>query len=404
MRVMVIGAGASGMMAALTASEYQENTVTVLERQARVGRKLLSTGNGRCNLTNRRLGLENYHGEASAFAQYALDYFGVEETLSYFSRLGLVTVTEDSGRVYPFSDSANSVVDVLRLTLEHRSNVEIFTGCEVLRLTRKKGIFTAVTDTQSFQADRVIVCAGGVAGGKLGGTDLGYKLLASFGHSRTKLFPALVQLKTESDFVRTVKGVRCDANVRFCGENGSQERRGELQFTDYGVSGPVIFELSRAVSTGGQRGKLVIDFLPNLQESTLIDLLKGRRETLPQLKAGEFLTGILHNRLGKMLVKACGLEGESPCETVTDCQIQRLCKTLKGFFLQVNGVMGMDAAQVTVGGVPTSEFRPDTLESRLCKGLYAAGEVLDIDGDCGGYNLQWAWSSGRLAGELRGTV
>lgn len=397
MRVMVIGGGASGMMAALTASEQKENEVLLLERQARLSKKLLATGNGRCNLSNRNMAFTHYHGEVPQFCAYALRKFGVEETLAYFRTLGLLTVTEDSGRIYPRSDSANSVADVLRLPLEQRENVCIVTGAEVRALCRKKGKFHATAAERSLEADRVIVCAGGVAGGKLGGTDLGYKLLSSFGHSRTRLAPALVQLKTDTTFVRALKGVRCTAEIR-C---GAERRVGEVQFTDYGVSGPAVFELSRSISTGSGERTLLLDLLPDLEETELLRLLHGRAERMPALQAENLLTGMLHNRLGRTVLRACELPQQTPCGALSEAELREICKKIKCFALPILGTMGMESAQVTAGGIRTSEFDERTMESRLCRGLYAAGEVLDIDGDCGGYNLQWAWSSGRLAGEMR---
>lgn len=396
MRIMVIGGGASGMMAALTASERSEHEVLLLERQARLSKKLLATGNGRCNLTNRNLNIENYHGEQAEFCRYALREFDVEATLDYFHTLGLLTVTEPSGRVYPRSDSANSVADVLRLPLELRENVTIVTGAEVSALRRKKGIFYATAGEQVFEAERVIVCCGGAAGGKLGGTDLGYRLLASFGHSRTKLQPSLVQLKTDTTYVRSLKGVRCEARV-CCGK---EERQGEIQFTDYGVSGPVIFELSRSIIPE-EHPELRLDLLPETDADELLALLQTRARTLPALKAENLLTGMLHNRLGRTVLRACGYSLEQSCGDFSEAMLREICRKVKVFVIPVYGTMGMDNAQVTAGGIRTSEFDETTLESRICKGLYAAGEVLDIDGDCGGYNLQWAWSSGRLAGRLR---
>ncbi len=394
MNILIIGGGASGMMAALTASQEPSNHVILAERQSRLGRKLLATGNGRCNLTNENLDPTHYYGENKAFCTYALERFDSKATVAYFRSLGLLTVTEPSGRVYPYSDSANSVLDVLRLPLEQRENVEILAGKEILSLHRKKGIFLAKTAEEEITADRVIVCAGGLAGSKLGGTEMGYKLLASFGHSRTKLYPSLVQIKTDTNLVRSLKGVRCEAKVKY----GKTVRRGELQFTDYGVSGPVIFELSR----GAVGGELEIDLLPDLSESEIMELLKNRCQTMPELKAEDLLTGILHNRLGRTILRGCGISLEQPCGTVY--ALDRVVSMCKSLSLNVLGTMGMEQAQVTAGGIRTEEFDPQTMESRLCPGLYAAGEVLDIDGDCGGYNLQWAWSSGRLAGELRGNL
>lgn len=392
MKILIIGGGASGMMAALTASHSPENHVILAERQSRMGRKLLATGNGRCNLTNRNLDTSRYYGEDPSFCTYALKYFDSEATLAYFRSLGLLTVTEPSGRVYPYSDSANSVLDVLRLPLEQRQNVEIMAGKEILSLSRKKGTFVAKTAEEEITADRVIVCAGGLAGSKLGGTEMGYKLLASFGHSRTKLYPSLVQIKTDTNLVRSLKGVRCEARVKY----GRLVKRGELQFTDYGVSGPVIFELSR----GAVGGELEIDLLPDLTEAEILELLEARCRAMPELKAEDLLTGILHNRLGRTILRGCGVSLEEPCSGVY--AFDRIVSMCKSLTLNILGTMGMEQAQVTAGGIRTVEFDPETMESRLCPGLYAAGEVLDIDGDCGGYNLQWAWSSGRLAGELRG--
>ncbi len=392
MTVMIIGGGASGMMAALRASERHD--VILVERQSRMGRKLLATGNGRCNLTNTDLSPANYHGQAPEFCTYALKHFGVEKTLEYFRTLGLLTVTERSGRVYPYSDSANSVADVLRLPLEQRQNVRIVTGCEIRSVVRRKGRFIASAESEEFIADAVIICCGGAAGAKLGGTDLGYRLLSSFGHSRTKLYPSLVQLRTDTTYIRSLKGVR--AEVEVC-TNGVRNR-GEIQFTDYGVSGPVIFEISR--QTGDM---LFIDFLPELAQDEVVSILKNRIAAMPKLKSEDLLTGILHNRLGRTLLRACGCSLEVPCDAL-EGELERIAKCVKHFSVRVLGSMGMEQAQVTAGGIKTDEFRPDTLESRICKGLYAAGEVLDIDGDCGGYNLQWAWSSGFLAGELRGNT
>lgn len=392
MKVLIIGGGASGMMAALTASQNHE--VILIERQSRMARKLLATGNGRCNLSNRKLSLENYHGQEPEFCQYALKYFDVEQTLDFFRRLGLLTVTEDSGRVYPLSDSANSVADVLRLHLQERSNVTIVTGCEIQSLHRNKGKFIAEADTERFEGDCTIICCGGAAGGKLGGTDLGYRLLSSFGHSRTKLYPSLVQVRTDTTLVRSLKGIRCEAKVY----TSNAQNRGEVQFTDFGISGPAIFEISRFIHEGQT---VTLDLLPDITAQELQKLLQHRVESLPMLKAEDLFTGMLHNRLGRTVVRACGGSLETPCKDLADL-LSDMVQCIKNFTLRAIGTMGMEQAQVTAGGIKTSEFRQDTLESKLCKGLYAAGEVLDIDGDCGGYNLQWAWSSGRLAGELRG--
>ena len=401
MKVLIIGGGASGMAAALSAAQNAANQVTLLERQARVGRKLLATGNGRCNLTNRNLGLENYHGKAPQFVLPALRQHGIEPTLAAFRALGLVTVTESSGRVYPFSDQANSVVDVLRFALD-AAGVTVVCGCEVCEVKKKaRGYQARAVTGEAYYGDRLIVAAGGCAGRKLGGTEAGYDLLRSLGHDCTPLFPSLVQIRTETDFVRALKGVRADGRITLkSGGHAAAMSEGELQFTEFGVSGPAAFELSRAVSTGSGAQTLLIDLCRSLSEEELLALLSARRERFPLLAAEELLTGLLQSRLGKTVVRRAGLDASGPLSALTDGQLHAVCRLIKCFALEVTGVMGMDSAQVTAGGIRTAQFRADTLESRIAPGVFACGEVLDIDGDCGGYNLQWAWSSGWLAGRL----
>ena len=400
MRILVIGGGASGMMAALSAAGRPGSTVTLLERQARVGRKLSATGNGRCNLSNLHTSLSCYHGAAPDFARPALERFPVPETLVFFRRLGLLTVAEPSGRIYPFSDQAGSVVDVLRLSLE-QAGVHLVTGCEVTALSFRDGAFFADTALRRFAADRVIVACGGAAGGKLGGSPSGYRLLEGFGHRCTPLRPALVQLKTDPTWVRSLKGVRAEAAVRlFRGDSLLAESRGEIQFTEYGVSGPALFEVSRAVSGDGLT--LRLDLLPPMEEQELLAFLLDRVRRFPALTLENLLTGVLQNRLGRVVLQSCGYRLDRPLRSLKKAGCAAIAAAGKTFSLPVQGTLGMDQAQVTAGGIFTSEFDPDTLESRLQPGLYACGEVLDIDGDCGGYNLQWAWSSGHLAGQLRG--
>lgn len=398
MKVLVIGGGASGMMAALTAAEDLENQVTLLERQSRVGRKLLATGNGRCNLTNLNAGPDRYHGQNPAFVRHALAQFSVEDTLAFFRSLGLLTTAEASGRVYPFSDQANSVVDVLRFALE-RQGVAVRCGCEVLSLGKKARGYSVKTAGEAFYGDKVIVACGGAAGGKLGGTDLGYRLLKSMGHSMTELRPSLVQLKTGSA-TRALKGVRADAGLTLKRDGSAvATTAGEVQFTEFGVSGPAAFEVSREAAQGGGL-VLLLDLLRPWSETEVLALLAQKRQSAPEQPLEDFLTGMVHNRLGRVALTAAGLDLTRQAGSLPDQALAELARSLKHFALPVTGVLGLDQAQVTAGGILTAEFRPDTLESRLCPGLFAAGEVLDIDGDCGGFNLQWAWSSGRIAGKL----
>lgn len=403
-RVVIIGGGASGMLAALTAAGRKDVSVLLLERHARLGRKLLATGNGRCNLSNRNASVSHYHGHDPSFAAQALRAFSVQDTLDYFRGLGLLTVCRENGRLYPLSDQANSVADVLRLALAQRG-VCVRTGYEVSSIEKTAHGFQIHTAQEPIGCDAVIVCAGGLAGSKLGGSNSGYTLLKQLGHTCSKLYPALVQIRTDTAYVRALKGIRTDCAIRLLqGNRLLAENSGEVQFTEFGVSGPAIFEISRAVSVSAGDRVLNLDLLPAYSYEEILSLLQARAEAFPTRPGEDFLTGVLHNRLGRTLVRYAGLSLEQPCREYGTRGLQKLAHALKYFRLPVLAPMGMDAAQVTAGGILTAEFLPDTLESRLVKNLYACGEVLDIDGDCGGYNLQWAWSSGRLAGQLKGTL
>ena len=396
MVIGIIGGGASGMAAALAASENKDARVVLFERQARVGRKLSATGNGRCNLSNLHAGTGGYHGDEAAFSDYAIAKFGPEETLCWFRQLGLFTVAEESGRVYPYSDQANSVVDVLRFALE-RENIRVNLGFEVEKVKKTDTGFRVESKEESLLCDKLIIACGGLAGTKLGGTMSGYKLLRSFGHRCTRLRPTLVQLKSAWSGVSALKGVRCNCHAAIF-HNGQlhSESTGELQFTEYGLSGPVIFEISRDACQGTGAWICRLDFLPDMEENTIkTELLRRRNTNLP---VSELLTGILHNRLGRVITQDLGISGYVPVSQLEENEIAAISCAVKNFEVTLTEPMGMDSAQVTAGGIVTKEFDNMTMESRLVPGLYACGEVLDVDGDCGGYNLQWAWSSGRLAG------
>lgn len=400
MKIAIIGAGASGMAAAISAAASGENQVLLFERQARVGKKLSATGNGRCNLTNRNTGPGRYHGTNPDFVCPALVAYPPDKVLEFFQSLGLYTVTESDGKVYPYSDQANSVVDVLRFGLD-RSNIRLLTGTEITGVKKTPtGFRLKDTDGQSWEADTLIVACGGAAGTKLGGGLSGYQLLRSLGHHCTKLCPSLVQLKTNPALVRGLKGVRANASLKLTHNDSLLATAwGEVQFTDYGISGPAVFEISRAASTA-EGTVLHLDFLPGQSSDDLLSTLCIRISRFPTLDAGDLLTGILHNRLGRMLVSACGIPLSTALTALNWQQLDAAVRICHAFELPILGDMGMEGAQVTAGGIVTKEFDPQSLQSRIVPGLYACGEVLDIDGDCGGFNLQWAWASGLLAGQV----
>ena len=400
MVIAIIGAGASGMAAALSAAENPESHVILLERQARVGRKLQATGNGRCNLTNLNANPAHYHGEDSSFAVHALETYSVANTLQWFENLGLYTVAEASGRVYPYSDQANSVVDVLRFALR-KPNIRLVDGFEVTKIRCNYPGFTLEGDEGTIECDKLIVACGGLAGSKLGGSLSGYKLLQKLGHHCTKLRPTLVQLQSDWSALASLKGVRANCRAEIYRDNQLHSAGvGEIQFTEHGLSGPVIFEISRDVCHEKGAWICKLDLLPDLSAEALLQRLLPKRES--DLTAEDLLTGILHNRLGRMIVKEAGVAGYVPICQLEEAELRNVCHCVKSLSVRLTEPMGMDAAQVTAGGILTAEFDPQTMESRLVPGLFACGEVLDIDGDCGGYNLQWAWSSGRLAGNSAG--
>ncbi|MBQ7229860.1 MAG: aminoacetone oxidase family FAD-binding enzyme [Oscillospiraceae bacterium] len=400
MTIGIIGGGAAGMAAALAASEYESASVVLMERQARLGKKLSATGNGRCNLSNLHAARSGYNGDDPLFSRYAIDQFGPCETLEWFRGLGLYTVTEPSGRVYPYSDQAGSVVDVLRFSLD-RENIRVLTDFEVLKIKKEDGTFSVTSRQETLEFDKLIIACGGLAGTKLGGTMSGYKLLRSFGHKCTKLRPALVQVKTSWPGVSALKGVRANCRASIY-HNGKLHRKsvGEIQFTEFGLSGPVIFEISRDACQGPGDWECTLDFLPDVSAEALHSILTQRKN--PRLNAEDLFTGILHNRLGRVIVKEAGIRANLPICDLREDQLSDCVTLAKGFTVSLTEPLGMDAAQVTAGGIVTSEFDPTTMESKLVPGLYACGEVLDVDGDCGGYNLQWAWSSGQLAGKSAG--
>ncbi len=402
MVIGIIGGGASGMAAALAAAENEQVQVLLFERQARLGRKLMATGNGRCNLTNQHLSLRyNYHGEQPEFAAHALEKYNVNNTLQWFESLGLCTVAEESGRVYPFSDQANSVLDVLRFALE-KPNIQVLTGFEVIKVRKNDSGFTVESADEAFCCDKLIVACGGLAGTKLGGSMSGYKLLQKFGHKVTKLRPTLVQIRSDWVHCASLKGVRAQCHVAIVrNDRLHASSQGEIQFTEHGLSGPVIFDVSRDVCR--EKGSWVcwLDLLPDMEAlDKILPMLEKKRET--NLAAEDLFTGILHNRLGRVVVKEAGISLHAPIRQLEDWELEKACRTALELPVPLTEPMGMDSAQVTAGGIVTADFDPETMESRLVPGLYACGEVLDIDGDCGGYNLQWAWSSGRCAGHAAG--
>lgn len=397
MTAAVIGGGASGLMAAQCAAQAGAR-VLVLEQQARVGKKILSTGNGRCNLLNARVAASAYHGSGAEVAVALLRQHPPEALLGHFEQLGLLCREEEAGRVYPASGHAGAVLDVLREALQEYG-VEIRTGCTVTALKPRSGGFRLrCADGTSTDVERVIVSTGGRAGLDASAA-IGYELLSRLGHALAPLRPALTPLTTPADAVRGLKGVRVQATLRL-GVAGKVVRTepGELLFADAGLSGVAAMQCARLAGDALAKGQSVeacVDLLPERSAPAWADWLKARAQALPERNAGNLLSGLVHPRIALRLLALAGVRPDDPGH---NCPHAALGALLREWVLPVTGTLGMERAQVTAGGALLESFDPETLESRLVPGLYATGEVLDVDGDCGGYNLMWAWVSGLVAG------
>ncbi len=407
--IAIIGGGAAGLTAAITAARRGAR-VRVLERMQRVGKKILATGNGRCNITNERISINHYHGAAPKFAAAALQQFDVPATLAFFQELGLAVRTDEEGKVYPLTDQAGSVLDVMRYELE-QLGVEIICEAAVKDIARRGAQFVCATNEgPSFTADRVILAAGGKSTPNLGSNGGGFKLAQALGHTIIEPFPALVQVKLDGEqahpWLKQLTGIRIQAMAEALLDGqlaGGQA--GELLFTDYGISGLPILQLSRIVGEYAHnktlhRIALKIDLFPNQPDEALTSLLRQRFAASPQKTLEFSLVGLLHKRLIPILLQEAGFSNTArPCGTMAQPEIKRLANQLKSWCLRPSGTMSWMTSQVTAGGIDVRQVDRQSMESKVVSGLYFAGEVLDIDGDCGGYNLQWAWSSGHVAGE-----
>ena len=398
---IIIGGGAAGLMAAENGAG-----VTILEHMPRVGKKILSTGNGKCNLTNLDMRPDCYRCGTADFPMTAIGRFSVADTVSFFRRLGVV-VTDRNGYVYPASGQAQTVLDALREKAESLG-IRIVTECRPETVERDGTGFCVRTSCGAFQGDFLILAAGSKAAPATGSDGSGYDLAASLGHKIVKPLPALVQLKCRGDFFRSIAGVRTEAEVSLytAGKHGElgdllASDRGELQLTDYGISGIPVFQVSRYASEALDRKKrvlAVLDFFPSLKDEELFSLLKEQRMYLSDRKAEGFLNGIFHKKLAALFLKAAGIRGEEMAGRLSDKKLLAAAELIKRTVVEVTAANSFDKAQVCMGGVRVKDVDPCTMESRLVPGLYFAGEILDVDGICGGYNLQWAWSSGYAAG------
>jgi len=396
--VIVIGGGAAGLTAAVTLKQENANlSVAVLEKLDRVGKKLITTGNGQCNITNKNLSLEFFHGKDKGFCLYATEALGNKEIISFFEKIGVEIIFEESGKAYPMSYQAGSVVDCLRFAADTKG-VNTLCGHSVTNIEPHKNGYTVKTDKGDFSAKCIIVATGLLSGGeKLGSDGSGLKILKNLGYKSEALTPSIVQLKTKEETPKKLKGIKTDAFVSvYDGKNKLTKSFGEVLFTDYGLSGPAIMQVSRFVGKGDKLLTVSLDLLPQYTVSQLTEMLLKRAKNLKNRPCEEFLTGMLNKRLGQTILKECGI---SLSQSVAEIEgrVEAVAQKIKAFNFTSNATTGFLNSQVTAGGLSTNQFDSKTMESKLHKGLFAAGEILDIDGDCGGYNLAFAWTSAMLA-------
>lgn len=399
MRVGVIGGGAAGMTAAITAAG-EGAAVTLLEGGERVGKKLLSTGNGKCNLGNLQLSADAYCGADKDWISDCLTCFDSDDTIRFFRGMGLL-VKERNGYLYPLAEQASVVLDVLRAELR-AVGVEMVTECRVDAVSRDaKGGFAVSAGKQTFRFDRVILACGSKAAPKTGSDGSGYLLAKKLGHTIIPVMPALVQLRCREPYLKEVAGVRAEAVIREL--SGEIEERGELQLTDYGISGIPVFQMSRHINRllrergTGAEAELTVNLLPDYSKEEFAGLCAGRRLLQTDRTAEEFFTGILNKKLMFLFMKLAGIRRDMPIAQVESGKTDRVFELCRNWRLHVTGSNSYDSAQVCAGGVDTAQVGRN-MESLLVPGLFFAGEILDVDGRCGGYNLHWAWCSGHLAG------
>ena len=397
--VIIIGGGAAGLCCAVALKlKNPKISVRILESLPRVGKKLATTGNGRCNITNKSITLDRYHGRNVDFAEYALKAYDIKVTEEFFKSIGVPFVFEGE-KGYPASLQAASVVDCLRFAADELGVITT-TETAVTNIQISGGKYKVIAEKLSFLANNVVVAAGLLSGGeKLGCDGKMLALLKKSGFNTVKTAPAIVQLKTETDIVKQLKGIKTDAEVTLkIGGRVIKKDFGEVLFCDYGLSGPPILQLSGAAAFS-DNAVISLDIMPEKSKPELVNEIAERVEKLKYRTLDEFFTGMLNKRLAQVIIKLAGYKLNQTVDSLDNKAAEKMADIIKSFEFKVTGNTGFSSSQVTSGGLDTAQFNDKTMESRDCKGLYAIGEILDIDGDCGGFNLQWAWSSAFAAAD-----
>ncbi len=404
MNIAIIGGGVSGMIAAITAAS-QGASVTIFEHMPRIGKKLLLTGNGRCNISNEDMDLVHFHGGDHDRIEAVLAACPKEETLKFFEDLGLY-IKERNGYLYPFCEQASAVLDVLRFAIRDMG-IDVFTDTNLKKIEKVRK-FVLTTERGQLEFDRLIICCGSAANRNTGSDGSGYNIAGNLGHTVIKPLPALTSLVCDDEFFPSIAGIRTMATVSLFStdDNGDSKilgkEYGQLQLTKNGISGICVFNLSYMAIKSldlDRNVKAMIDLLPDISWGEIGKFIRERIERLGSRPVEEFFAGLLAKPLGICICKRCAIDLKRECKSINDDEITDLCKMIKEFEANVISSGDLDSSQVCQGGVDLGEVT-DNLESTIVPGLYFAGEILDVNGDCGGYNLQWAASSGMLAGRM----
>lgn len=399
-KIIIIGAGPAGMMAAVSASRSGAKVI-LLERNPLTGKKILSTGNGRCNFSNTVQEPFLYHSKDKQFPWKIYEQFDVHQTLRFFTELGIYSRNR-GGYLYPYSDQAAAVLKVLQLELQ-RLAVTVELEAEIKRIEKQDDQFFVKTKVTEYHADKLIIAAGSKAAPKTGSDGSGYLYAKQFGHTIIPVVPALVQLHCAEKEYRELAGIRVQGKVTlYLDEHYQADDTGEIQLTKYGISGIPVFQVSRFASKGifdGRKVTAVLDFMPDFSDLEFMNFLNNRLNYNGDKTMDTFFIGVFHHKLAWVLLKKAQIPPQKPACQLTTSELKRLCETVKHYPAKITNTNSFDQAQVCAGGVSTTQLNPQNLESRLVPGLHFAGEIIDVDGACGGYNLQWAWSSGFVAGK-----
>lgn len=396
-QVVIIGGGASGLTAAITAARNGKD-VTIIEKNNKCGKKLLITGNGKCNFWNQDQNINHYHSSTPDILKNFITKERQNSVLNFFDSLGLVPKIKN-GYYYPFSNQASSIQNILLQECQ-KLNIQIINDVNVEEII-KKDCFIINPSKENIKAKNIILATGSKAAPKTGSDGSGYDLAKKLGHSIIHPLPSLVQLKGNETYFKNWSGIRCDVIANLYIDNTfAKKEAGEIQLTDYGVSGICIFNLSSKAAialNNHQKVTLKINFMPFTQNPK--QYLKTLNQNAYKKIISELLEGFLHYKLIDIILKKANIKRNIPLNTLSENELNNLIKTLTEFELKINMTHTLDHAQVCSGGVPLTEINSQTLESLKTKSLYFTGEIIDIDGDCGGYNLGWAWMSGIIAGK-----